>query len=252
MRWWLAGLAWSIATVTLAATPAERGAQRATMLGCRSCHGADVQGRAQIDDPTIATLWASNLTRAVPRYTDAQLARVLQRGVRPDGSHLWVMTAAPYAVLSRRDLRDVTAWLRSLPPAGPHRPRIAMGPRFIKAVKAGRFAPESLTLARDLAAAPIDLGPMHARGRYLARTICAGCHGPDLAGAKDWEPGLAPPLGVAAAYDGPAFRTLLHTGIASGGREVGIMTQASRERFAAISDADADAILGYLKIRAAR
>ena len=243
-----------LAGAAAAAPPAAiaRGEQVATTHGCRSCHGPDLHGKAMIDDPNIARLYSSNLTRRVAFYSNAELEHVIRAGVRPDGSHLWWMAAAPYAVLSKRDMADLVAYLRSRPPGGEDHGRIQIGPRFIKAVKAGRLKPESLTLADDLAHPPLDLGPRLARGRYLARTACAGCHTPSLRGVADAQPGDAPDLIVATGYDRDAFRTLMRTGKGVSDRDLGEMAVASRERFAGLSDADIDAMRLYLVAWSAR
>lgn len=233
------------------ATPAQvaHGQQLATILGCQSCHTSSLAGKAMVGDPTIGTLYSANLTRAVPRYDDRTLERVIRTGVRPDGSHLWFMAAAPYAVLDRSDMRDLIAYLRSVPTTGEDRPRLRMGPRFLRAVKAGRLRPEGLDLPDALAHPAPDLGPLLARGRYLARTACGGCHMPALTGVKDRQPGDAPDLVVAAAYDRDRFRTLMRTGQGLSGRDLGDMKDAARERFARLPDSDIDAIHDYLVAR---
>lgn len=243
-------LLWLICSIATsgAAASVDSGRDIATRSGCLSCHGPTLAGRKTFDEPTVATLYASNLSRVAPRYSDRALERTIRTATRPDGSHLWFM-AAPYAHLSAGDMRRLIAFIRSVPPNGDDHPRIRMGPRFIKAIKAGRVQPEALEQARDTAI-PVELGPAHARGRYLARTICAGCHWPSLNGMPKPQAGDAPNLSVAAAYDRAQFRTLLHTGKAIGGREVGIMSEESRKRFAGLRDADVDAIHAYLKARA--
>jgi mono/diheme cytochrome c family protein len=230
------------------ATAVQRGEAVATRSGCLSCHGPNLTGRAILNDPTIATLYAANLTRVAPTYTDRQLAKVIQTGVRPDGSHLWLM-AAPYQFLTKRDLADLLAYIRSLPPEGKPTARIKMGPRFLKAVRAGRLQPEAMEQARDKTVPP-DFGPRFERGRYLARTICAGCHYPGLNGLPDRQAGDAPNLIVAAGYDRDQFRTLLRTGKGVGGHDLGVMSEESPKRFAQLPNGDIDAIWAYLRRRA--
>ena len=148
-------------------------------------------------------------------------------------------------------MRSLIAFIRSLPPVGNDHGRIVMGPRFIKAVMARRLQPEVMEQARDTGI-PVDFGPAHARGRYLARTICAGCHWPSLNGQPNAQAGDPPGLDVAAAYSTEAFRTLLWTGKAIGNREVGLMSEESRKRFSSLPVADVDAIRAYLSARAER
>ena len=258
-RFWSFGLlvAASVSLITVGAVASSmdgarsstaRGRAIATRSGCLSCHGADLSGKPILSDPTIAILFSSNLTRVAPRYTDAGLDVTIRTGVRPDGSRLWFM-AAPYAALNTGDMADLIAFLRSRPAAGDDHGRICMGPRFIKAVNEGRLQPEAVEQARDRIVPP-DFGPRHARGRYLARTICAGCHYPSLGGMPNARAGDAPDLIVAAGYDRDQFRALLHNGKAPGGREVGLMSEESRKRFASLSNADVDAIGAYLVKRA--
>lgn len=240
------------AFLAMAASSEDRGRAIATELGCLSCHGEQFEGKRVFDQPDMATLWSSNLTRAMPRYTDAQLAKVIGTGERPDGSKLWYMDAAPYAVLTPADMRALIGFLRKAPAVGENHPRIRMGPRFAEAIKAGHARPESDTLARDLANPAADLGARHALGRYLARTRCGVCHSPDLSGAKEPQDGDPPNLTVAASYTREQFRTLVRTGKGIGGRELGEMSTESRKRFAKMDDAAIDAMHRYLVARAER
>jgi hypothetical protein len=54
-----------------------------------------------------------------------------------------------------------------------------------------------------------------AYGRYLARTICAECHGTALRGESNAE-FSSPDLRIVAAYSSDAFAQLLRAGIAIG------------------------------------
>ncbi len=243
------GMGLALATPVIAAATkgsAARGAGIARALGCTDCHGRKLDGHAVIDDPTIATLYSSNLSRVLPRYTDAQIERTLRTGVRPDGSKLWYMDAAPYAVMSAADMRDLIAWLRTVPPTGRDHPRVQARERWVKAVAAGRLRPAADTLADALAKPPAPIGPQYARGRYVARTQCAGCHEPSLRGLPDPRAGEAPDLAVVAGYSLGQFRTLIRTGKAPGGREVGEMSKAARQRLSVMPESDIAAVHAYL------
>lgn len=223
-----------------------RGALLAEALGCRDCHSGDLTGQKVSHDDSVVVLYASNLTLALPRYSNAAFKTVLTTGVRPDGSRLWYMDAAPYAVLSDSDFRDLLAYLRTLKPAGEPHPRIRTTPRFDDLVRKGVAKPESATLDHDLVNPPAATAPGDARGRYLARIYCAGCHAPSLRGFTPPQAGDPPDLAIAAAYSRAEFRTLLSKGEGPGGRAVGEMGQAARKRFAHLPTADVDALHAYL------
>src|SRR5688500_16582354 len=95
-----------------------RGERLAKVLGCLGCHGKDLTGQPWIEAPNFAILFTSNLTRAVPRYSAAQLAQTLRFGARPDGSPLWEMPSHIFTDLSDPDMNALTAWLRTVKPAG--------------------------------------------------------------------------------------------------------------------------------------
>ena len=60
-----------------------------------------------------------------------------------------------------------------------------------------------------------------------------------------------PDLVIAAAYDRADFHTLMRSGKAAGGRELGLMSQTARANFSAFTDAEIDAIYDYLVARSA-
>ncbi len=76
------------------------------MLGCKGCHGANLQGEPWNEEADLAISFSSNLTRTVPAYSDAQLDRAIRAGLRADGSPLWNMPSEIFAELDR------PMWLR--------------------------------------------------------------------------------------------------------------------------------------------
>ena len=225
------------------------GRRLATVMGCISCHGERLDGHLFEEDPTFALAYSSNLSRILPRRTDAQIAATLRTGRRPDGTVLWFMPTFAQAPLTDADMRDLIAWLRTVKPTGRDHPAIVKGPRWATALEHG-FSDSAAQATRLATRVPEDRGAATAGGRYLARIACAECHGPDLKGPRDPQPGDAPDLAVAAAYAPADFRRLLRAGTAAGGREVGLMSQEARHRLHALTDAEIAAIHAYLSARA--
>lgn len=65
---------------------------------------------------------------SVRAYPDADLARIIRRGVRPDGRTVVVMPSEMFSALTDADLGKILAYLHSEPPrAGPGR-KVRVGP----------------------------------------------------------------------------------------------------------------------------
>jgi mono/diheme cytochrome c family protein len=234
---------------TVAATDAgavERGRRVAVLNGCHDCHGAALEGRLFHDEMPILRAWGPNLTLLAAEQTDAQLDRAIRHGVAGDGRTLWVMPSEAFARLTDREAGDLLAYIRSFPVRGEVQPRLQVGPAGRLGVLLGKF--DSAPSMRR-AEAEVELprvGAQHEAGRQLAR-LCIECHGPDLSGRQILK---APDLTIAASYDLPDFEKLLHTGLAAGDREVGLMSGVSRTRFKALNVEEISALHGYLRARA--
>lgn len=223
-----------------------RGARLAQLYGCNGCHEPNLQGSLFYDEPTEAVVWTSNLTQAMPHYTDAQLARAIRGGVRPDGSSLMGMPSESWVAVTDAEMGDLLAWLRTHPPAGPVHPRVRLGVMARLGLLTGKMKPTPLYVAEEAAMIPMDLGPRFAAARHTAQTVCAECHGNDLKG----RPGDTPDLMIAASYDLPGFTRLMRTGIAADGKERGLMTMVSLGRFSHFTDAEIADLHAYLTARA--
>jgi mono/diheme cytochrome c family protein len=227
-----------------AASIAE-GERLARTRGCFACHGPALAGRVFFDEPGVARLVAPNLTAAARRYSDDELARIIRRGVRPDGRSVWAMPSDMFVALSDADLARLVAYLRHAPPAAGPGPSIVVGPMGRVGVVTGKFAPsaEHVRRQRNSPARETPTGDSLAHGRYLALTSCAECHGARLRGDGATTPSLA----VTAAYTPAEFARLMRTGTAKGGREVGFMSGTARARFAHFTDAEVRALHAYLR-----
>lgn len=223
-----------------------RGARNAKIFGCHDCHGADLTGRLFFDEMPVARIAGPNLALAMARQSDADLARAIRSGVAADGRSLWVMPSDAFSRLSDAETADLIAYLRTFPAKGEPQPAKALGPVGRVGVLVGKFrsAPAILKASHD--AGPPDLGPQFAQGRTLARA-CMECHGLDLKGSTAVN---APDLTIAGAYDPADFERLLRTGVAAGGRKLGLMSEVAPGRFNAFSHDEIAALHAYLKARA--
>ena len=188
---------------------AERGAYLAAAAGCGQCH-TDQQGggKPYAGGRRLETVWgvvaAPNITpdreTGIGRWSFADFERALRWGVAPDDSHY--LPAFPfifYNGLADPDLRDLKAFLDSLPAVAQQNRRGEQGLLSISWAKA----------AVAVVAEPHD-GPWRPdpdkdaewnRGAYLAATIgrCGDCHTPrTVLGVRNPERTLA-----GAAAGGP-------------------------------------------------
>ena len=235
------------AAVSIPTDPAAitEGHRLATIHGCfGDCHGRHGEGRVMFDQPMIARIVAPNLTSAVRRYTDVQLAAIIRQGVRPGGRSVLVMPSEAFVTLTDADLDCILAFMRSLPAVEGPGPSVSLGPVGRIGVAIGKFK-TAAQLIVEAVPPPEATSEEAAFGRYLARTICAECHGSDLRGASN--PDFASPgLAVVAAYSPDAFTESLRTGVALAGRTLPVMGPRARENLSYLTDAEITALYGYL------
>jgi cytochrome c553 len=216
------------------------GRRIADVLGCTGCHGAKLQGERFYE------AYASNLTREIPKYSDAQFERLMRAGEHPTGRDVWGMPSEIFQHLSDDDLAALLAYLRSLEPAGePTQPALPFAEETKRLIAKGEYQPAANFVRGEKALAPIDLGAGHALGRYISRVTCAECHGAELRGRGN------PDLIVASGYSREEFDRLMTQGIAIGGRKLKPMMEGvSRDRFSQMTPRERGALYAYLKARA--
>lgn len=202
---------------------------------CTACHGEDLAGEVQDDDPMVLTFAPRNLTAGRggigAAYNDADYVRAIRHGVNPQGRGLLIMHADVYHNMSAADLGAVIAFVRSMPPVDNEVPRTRVGPLGRIFVALGMFDVETVPLipaevidhAAPFVHAPTP-GPTAEYGEYLMSiSLCRTCHGPDLTGAPSLEPGMPPGPNIAAhaasgRWTGEDFAAVLHSGVTPSGR----------------------------------
>lgn len=219
------------------------GERLARITGCIGCHGPAMEGRVFMDERWLARIVAPDLRRTTREWSDADLEGVIRRGVQPNGQSVWIMPAPMFYHLVDEDLKAILAYIRSVEPDGDFRvtSRMRIGARI--GILLGVFHPlaeEIETFEPRFAPdrdAPLELG------RYLALIACTECHGQDLAGGFE---GQAPDLRMAGFFQPEAFRRLMREGVGPGARELGVMADVARSRFANFTDDEIEALHLYL------
>lgn len=220
-------------TVTSDAAAIARGHHVALVRGCVACHGPDLGGAEVMDNFPMGRIYGPNLTRGrggLPEgFTDEDFERAIRHGVAPDGRGLFLMPSDDYSDLSRSDLNDLIAYVKSVPPVNRASVPIRLGPVARVLLAAGK-----MTLAADridhASVQPDEVPPgaTVAYGRYLS-TACSGCHGEHFSGGKiaggapDWPPAanLTPdPSGGLGKWTEADFEHLLKTGLRPDGSSV--------------------------------
>ena len=227
-----------------------QGPRQLRVLRCLDCHGEGLRGDMFFSEPNVATIYAPNLTEIAARSTDEQLARAIRQGVGVDGRALVIMPSGTFGRLDDGEIAALIAAIRALPKGGKATPEREVGPLGRFGLVTGKFHTTPEQVAEYAGKFPPDLGSQYARGRHMAASNCAECHGPDLGGGEV-EPGVnAPDLTIAGAYDLEAFKTLLKTGVPPGGRKLKIMSQVAKDDLSHMTDPEITQLYAYLQARA--
>jgi len=183
---------------------------------CAECHGGSwdaleklsegvrvpLSGGLRFELGPLGAVYSKNLTpdteTGIGRYSDAQIARMMRWGVRPDG-RATVNPMMPFGDMGEDDLVAIISYLRAQTPVRnvvPANEWTLMG----KVVKSFVSIAKPRTSINPPQTAPPS-GMTKERGEYLARyvTNCAGCHtprdpntftatGPDFSGGFEMEP----------------------------------------------------------------
>ena len=188
-----------------------------TVLFCKECHGDDLGGKLQFNDPLTGRISARNLTRGKggigSEISDEGWVLAIRHGVDEDGTPLIEMPSESFNSLSDADLGAIIAYLKSLPPVDNELPERRLGPFYqlsilsnpslIPAEVIDHFGPRPRAPDPDVTAE---------YGKYLA-TACRICHGPNLSGGRGAGAGLDLTGGGDLSKWGEAeFVTALRTG----------------------------------------
>lgn len=182
----------TVETVTIPTDPdaVARGRHIAIIWACAKCHGGDLSGMLLADDPFLGTIPASNLTSGkggiAKSYSDADWIHAIRHGVKPDSRVEILMY--DYSTMSDRDLGDLIAYLKQIPPVDLDYPAMRFGPIIPITPAVGLFTPAAELIDHG-APRPADPVPGATKeyGRYLS-AICFKCHSTNLAGKlENWK-----------------------------------------------------------------
>lgn len=245
---------WEVPATAIAVLPTDaaaiaEGGRLARIMGCHDCHGGQLEGHLFFSEPHVADLVAPNLSRLVPAYSDAELARAIRHGIRRDGTGLFAMPSASFFYLSDDDLGRLIAHLRRQPRRDGEERTTSIGPIGHVGVATGKFQTVPATMDHGATREVASPSNVAARGQYLARIACSECHGLTFGGGLD---GKAPPLLIAAAYTDEGFGKLLRTGESLGKRDLYLMDDVARHRFAHFTDDEVTALRTFIKTLTAR
>lgn len=249
---------------TDAASIAE-GKRQVTMRGCSVCHGPDLAGRAMIDDPKIAIVYAANLTSGKggvgATFTTDDWTRAILHGVKPDGKTVVIMPAWEFwAGMTNAQLGDVIAYLKSLPPvdrviperqiAFPIRAAIALGQ-----LDASHFFPGEGIDHSAQRPAPVPVAETAEYGKTLA-IMCTSCHNPDFTGGpvkgRPPTPGEPDPQNITpdktsgiGKWTKDDFFKAIHEGVRPDGSK--LSNAMPWENFKLMTDTELGAVWAYLQ-----
>jgi cytochrome c553 len=190
--------------VDLQAIALERAIERGKHLvnaryACIECHGKNFGGGVMIDDPAMGQLLGPNITAGkggkTAGYTAADWDRIVRHGVKPDGKPA-AMPSEDFQLMSDRELSDIIAYLRTVPPVDNEVAPPSLGPVGTFLMATGGL-PLSANVVPDHHAKhdvlPPTAEPTPEFGKHLAG-VCTGCHrasfvgGPIPVGPPDWPP----------------------------------------------------------------
>lgn len=200
---------------------------------CKGCHGDDLSGRIEFEDPMVGRISNANLTTGEggigDDYTVEDWVRTIRHGVKPDGRPVLIMPSHTFHTMSDEDLGAVIAYLETLPPVDNVRPRLTLAllPRAMYLAGPMDFLVPADLIDHDAPLPPApERGPTAAYGDYLAG-MCTLCHGPGLSGGPiPGTPSSDPPArnltpgGRLPTWTFEDFRVAMRTGATPDGGQL--------------------------------
>ncbi|WP_315798845.1 cytochrome c [Bradyrhizobium sp. SZCCHNRI3043] len=187
--WWLTSPSTVVLAAATRAPDLANGQEMFNIGGCASCHAVPNQpdrlklgGGLPLTSP-FGTFYAPNIspdpTDGIGRWSEAEFVNAVVRGVSPGGSHYYpAFPYASYAAAKIDDVRDLFAYMKTLPPvAGASRAHDMPFPfnirRTVGVWKLLFFGDKPFAAN---ASRPAEWN----RGAYLVNTLghCAECHSP--------------------------------------------------------------------------
>ena len=242
--------------------------------GCASCHATPGQddrlklgGGLELKSPFgafIAPNISSHKTDGIGGWKVADLVNAMQAGVSPSGEHYY--PAFPYTTYANagvEDIRDLMAYLRTLPPVAGKAPAHSIAFPFNIRRGLGLWKLASLD-PRPLTPDPRQSADWN-RGRYLTEAFghCAECHsardfkgtiiadfryagGADMEGTG-WVPNITQHKDGVAEWSAKDIAWMLKSGDTPEGDVVGGSMKSVVKNMAELPDADRNAIAAYIK-----
>jgi mono/diheme cytochrome c family protein len=256
---------------TFAQRDRQRGQYLAEAGGCVGCHTeqkkdavAFAGGRA-LKTP-FGTFFGPNITpdpeAGIGRWTEADFVRAMRHGKRPDGANYFPAFPYPsFTLITDRDLRDLWAFLRTLPPSSrvnqPHDLRIPYRWRFFVSLwnwlylEPGPFRPDparsdAVNRGAYLVQALSHCGECHTPRTFLGgpdrQRLLAGGEGPDGKGVPNITPARL------KKWSDAEFKEVLSSGMLPDGDAVAEpMDEVVRNSTSQLTPEDLAAMIAYLR-----
>lgn len=227
-----------------------RGEHLVITRGCGGCHGEQLQGA-----PMWGMVVTPNLTSYAREQDVATFERALRHGIDHTGRGMYSMPSFSFMNMRDEDVAALYAYLRSAPVAEGPEPStgIPFALRLMLARGQDDVMPEWIKTAPRLEQQR-NLDASIARGEYVAMTTCNECHGFSLRADVPWESdGRSPDLiAVMAGYQEADFQRLMREGVPIGGRDLELMDDVARGRFARFTEEEVSDLYAYLRMRSDR
>ncbi|MEF2073182.1 c-type cytochrome [Consotaella aegiceratis] len=259
---------------------ATRGERMFWLAGCESCHarpGAEGDAKFELAGGTalrtdFGTFYAPNISPdpqdGIGAWSLAEFANALQRGVAPDGQHLYpAFPYTSYARMAPEDVADLWAFMKTLPPVSGRAPGHELSFPFNIRRSLGLWKLLFLSADEPIVDLPADASDEARQGQYLVEGPghCGECHTPRqlfgaggldhahwLAGAPNPEgegrvPNITPSDAGIGSWSASDIAYYLDSGFTPDFDTVGGAMVAVQANMAMLPEADRAAIAAYLK-----
>lgn len=241
--------------------------------GCTSCHATEGQpdktrlgGGHALKSP-FGTFYAPNISPhprdGIGAWTVQQFAKAMVEGVSPDGRHYYpAFPFTSYQKMSAADLRDMFAFIKTLPPVEgkirdhdlpfPFNIRRSLGGWKLLFVDGKPFTPDPTKSASWNRGAYLVNGPGHCAECHSARNLLgviteserfAGGADPE---GKGWVPNITPHEKGIKSWSKGDLASVLEDGLKPDGDSLGGTMASVVRNMAQLTKADREAMAEYL------